>query len=58
MSGLQIYLINSKNIYFESHITKAKFLQNIIIYLILKIIPNIEVYQRSQYQIKHKSKDA
>ena len=52
------YLINSKNTYFESHITKAKFIQNIIIYLILTIIPNIEAYQRSQYQIEHKSKDA
>ena len=52
VSGLQIYLINSKNIYFESHITKAKFIQNRIIYLILKIIPNIEAYQRSQYRIE------
>ena len=53
-----IYLINSKNTYFESHITKAKFIQNIIIYLILTIIPNTEAYQISQYQIEHKSKDA
>ena len=52
MSGLQIYLINSKNIYFESHITKAKFIQNRIIYLILTIIPNIEAYRRSQYRIE------
>ena len=53
-----IYLINSKNAYFESHITKANFLQNIIIYLILTIIPNKEAYQRSQYRIEHKSKNA
>ena len=47
-----------KNTYFESPITKAKFLQNIIIYMILTIIPNTKAYQRSQYRIEHKSKDA
>ena len=41
-----------KKSYFESHITKAKFIQNRIIYLILTIIPNTEAYQRSQYQIE------
>ena len=51
-----IYLINSKNTYFESHIAKAKFIQNIIIYLILIIIPNTKAYQRSQYHIEHKSR--
>ena len=58
MSGLHIYLINSKNTCFESHITKEKFIENRIIYLILKIIPNIEACRRSQYRIEHKSKDA
>ena len=47
-----------KNTYFESPITKAKFLQNIIIYMILTIIPNTKAYQRSQHRIEHKSKDA
>ena len=41
-----------KNTYFESHITKAQFIQNIIIYLVLRIIPNTEAYRRSQYQIE------
>ena len=47
-----------KNTYFELHITKEKFILNIIIYLILTIIPNTKAYQRSQYRIEHKSKDA
>ena len=50
MSGLtHIYLINSKNTNFESHITKTKFIQNRIIFLILTIIPNIDTYRISQY---------
>ena len=50
VSGLtHIYLINSKNINFDSHITKIKFIQNRIIFLILTIIPNIDTYRISQY---------
>ena len=38
---------------------KAKIIQNIIIFLVLTIsFSNTEAYQRSQYQIEHKSKDA
>ena len=50
VSGLtHIYLINSKNTNFDSHITKTKFIQNRIIFLILTIIPNIDTYRISQY---------
>ena len=38
---------------FFSHISqKAKFIQHIIIFLILKIIPTIKAYRISQYQVE------